>query len=160
LEGNIIGSATMALRAGRNGSVPEPSAAKTEQRNTAITYGDKFILKLFRHIEPGMHPALESARFLASKKFPHVPPLAGSLEFHRADGQQACLGIMSGFIPATDGWRFTQDALRRYFDRVRTLPAEAREDYSMTSLVELAEKGASPAAMEIIGTYFDAARLM
>jgi maltose alpha-D-glucosyltransferase / alpha-amylase len=156
-EGTLVGSTSSVLR----GNVPEPSAAKTEERNTVITYGDKYILKLFRRLESGVHPALESARFLAEHEFAHVPPFLGALELHRGDGEHTCVGILSGFIPNSKrGWEFTQDALKRYYDRVRTLSNDARDDASITSLVELAEKGVPNSAVETIGTYFEWARLM
>ncbi len=156
-EATLAGWTRVPLR----GEVPKPSAARTEERNTVITYGDKYILKLFRRLESGTHPALESAQFLARKDFPHVPPFLGALELQRNDGERTCLGILSGFIPdAKRGWEFTQDALKRYFDRVRTMSNDAREDESITSLVELAEKGVPNSTIEIIGTYFEWARLM
>jgi maltose alpha-D-glucosyltransferase/alpha-amylase len=156
-EGNLVGFTNSALR----GTVPEPSAARTEERNTVITYGDKYILKLFRRLESGVHPALESAQFLAKQGFAHVPHFLGALELQRGDGEHTCLGILSSFIPnAKRGWEFTQDALKRYYERVRTLPNNAPNDASITSLVELAEKGPSDAAIETIGTYFEWARLM
>jgi maltose alpha-D-glucosyltransferase / alpha-amylase len=143
------------------GAAPEPSAARAEGRNTNIVYGDKYILKLFRRLEQGVSPALEAAQFLARKNFSHVPPFAGALDLERADGQRTCLGILTGFIPnATRGWDFTQDALKRYFDRVRTLSNNARDDASVNSLVELAEKGVPNSAVETIGTYFESARLL
>jgi maltose alpha-D-glucosyltransferase/alpha-amylase len=90
-----------------------------------------------------------------------VPPFAGALELERANGEHTCLGILSGFIAnGTRGWDFTQDALKRYFDRVRTMSNQVREDVSTNSLVDLAEKGVSNSAVEIIGTYFESARLM
>src|SRR5262249_53188660 len=117
-EGTLVGMTNSALR----GDVPEPSAARTEERNTVIIYGDKYILKLFRRLESGVHPALESAEFLAQHGFSNVPPYLGALELHRGDGERTCVGILSGFIPnAKRGWEFTQDALKRYYDRVRTL---------------------------------------
>jgi maltose alpha-D-glucosyltransferase/alpha-amylase len=156
-ENSLAGSTDASLR----GQVPEPSAAKTEERNTVIVYGDKFILKLFRRLESGTNPALESAEFLAEKKFPNVPPFVGALELHRGDGERTCVGILSGFIPnTTDGWKFTKDTLRRYFERVRALPNDAPDDLSVTSLVELAEKGVADSAVETIGSYFESARLM
>jgi len=104
---------------------------------------------------------LESAQFLAEKNFPNVPRFAGALELHQRDGVRTCLGILSGFIPdSKDGWSFTFDALRRYFDRVRTLPNSAREDESVLSLVELAERGVSASAAETVGTYFESGRLI
>jgi maltose alpha-D-glucosyltransferase/alpha-amylase len=161
-RGSLNGYPASVPRAARVGEVPEPSATKTEQRNTAIIYGDKYILKLFRRIEAGVHPGREAAQFLADRNFPRVPPFAGSLEFQSDDGERTCVGLLHGYIAnATDGWQFTLDALRRYFDRVRTLPTEARDDGSAdASLIDLAEHGVSDPAAEIIGTYFETARLL
>jgi maltose alpha-D-glucosyltransferase/alpha-amylase len=156
-EATLTGWTRGALR----GEVPQPTAQRTEERNTVISYGDKYILKLFRRLESGTHPALESAEFLAEKSFTHVPPFLGALELERMDGEHTCLGILSRLIPdAKRGWEFTQDALKRYYDRVRTMSNDQRDDVSVTSLVELAEKGLSNSAIEIIGTYFEWARLM
>ncbi len=159
---SLSGFSTPALRAIANHGVPDPAASKTDQRNTLLTFGDKLILKLFRRIEAGVHPGLEAAQFLAEKQFPHVPPLAGAVEFQREEGERSCLGILTGYIHnATTGWQFTLDALQRYFDRVRTLPTEARDDGStVLSLVEMSEQGIPDAAVEIIGSYFEAARLL
>ena len=91
-ECSLMGSTESLLR----GVAPEPSTGKTEERNTIVSYGDQFILKLFRHLETGKHPALEAAEFLAQKKFPHVPPFIGALELERGNGDRTCLGILSG----------------------------------------------------------------
>ncbi|HET7623718.1 MAG TPA: maltose alpha-D-glucosyltransferase [Verrucomicrobiae bacterium] len=161
-NGSLVASASHELRAVRNEPAPEPVTARTEQRNTSVAYGDRFFLKLFRRVERGINSGLEIARFLAEKEFTHVPPLHGALEYQSDNGERACLGILSGFIPsAQDGWQFTQDALRRYYDRVRTLPREAlATDSGQTSLVELAANPPSYAVREIIGTYIEPARLL
>jgi maltose alpha-D-glucosyltransferase/alpha-amylase len=156
-EDSLVGWTESALR----GGAPEPSAAKTESRNTVIVYGDKYILKLFRRLEAGLHTGLEAAQFLASKNFSHVPPFAGALELERAGGEHICLGILSGYIAnATRGWDFTQDSLKRYFERVRTLSNDARQDASVNSLLDLAQEGVPNSAVETIGTYFESARLL
>ncbi|MDB6020448.1 MAG: trehalose synthase, partial [Pedosphaera sp.] len=160
--GCLNGFAAPALRAFRNGNVPEPSTPRPRQRNTNIVYGDKFILKLYRRMEAGAHPALESAQFLAGRNFPHVPPFAGALDYLRQDGGRTCLGILSGYIAhATDGWHYTMDALGRYFERVRTLSADAGTEVPATApLVNLAERGVPEAVAEIIGSYSESARLL
>ena len=57
-EANLVGWTRSALR----GDIPPPSAQRTEERNTVINYGDKYILKLFRRLESGTHPASWSPR--------------------------------------------------------------------------------------------------
>ena len=140
----------------------ESTAIKTEQRNTAIIYGDKLFLKLFRRIETGINPGLESALFLSEKHFPHVPALTGALEFQRENGDRACFGLLSAYIPnAQDGWHFTLDALSRYFDRVLTLPATAREDdFVGLSLIDLADREVPKNSTQLLGTYFESARVL
>ena len=52
-----------------------------EQSNSSLIYGDRFILKLFRHLEPGINPDAEMGRFLTEKTtFDRTPPFAGSIE--------------------------------------------------------------------------------
>ena len=55
-----------------------------EQSNTSLTYGDQFILKMFRRVEAGTHPDLEIGRFLTERaRFPNTPPLLGALAYRR-----------------------------------------------------------------------------
>jgi maltose alpha-D-glucosyltransferase/alpha-amylase len=117
---------------------------------------------MYRRMEAGVHPALESAKFLAERNFPHVPPFAGWLEYQRDDGTRTCLGMLSGFIAtATEGWHYTMDALGRYFERVRTLTANADAEVPATTpLVGLPERGVPEAVAEIIGSYSESARLL
>ena len=160
--GALAGISSAAVRAARTETALHPNAIRTEQRNTAIIYGDKFFLKLFRRIELGINPGLESAQFLAEKQFPHIPAFAGALEFEREDGEHACFGLLTAFMPnAKDGWTFTLDALRRYIDRVRTLPPETLNDGSSgMPLVELAQREMPSATAQAIGTYLETARLL
>ncbi len=160
-QGQIITISTAAIET-TSANALEATATKTEQRNTAIVYGDRYFLKLFRRIEIGINPGLESSQFLAEKQFPHVPAFAGALVFQRPSGDHACFGLMSQFIPnAQDGWHFTLDSLRRFFDRVQTLPPTAVQDTSSdSSLVDLAVSDVPKSSEQILGTYFEMARLL
>ena len=53
-------------------------SAESEQSNTSIVYGDRFILKLFRRVEPGVNPEIEMTAVSDRARLPHMPPLAGS----------------------------------------------------------------------------------
>ena len=56
--------------------------AAAEQSNTSIIYGDRFILKLFRRLEPGLNADREIGQYLTDTlKFDRVPPFAGSIEY-------------------------------------------------------------------------------
>ena len=122
-EGSLVGSTNSALarrRAGTFGGADRGAQHRHHLRRPIY----------FKTLPPpGIRHASRAgiSGVPCGKNFTHVPPFLGALELHRTDGEHTCLGILSGFIPnATRGWEFTQDALKRYFDRVRTLPNEAR----------------------------------
>ena len=49
-----------------------------DQANTSVIFGTRFILRLLRILEPGIHPDLEMSQFLTERaKFAHTPPAAG-----------------------------------------------------------------------------------
>jgi maltokinase len=96
-----------------------------EQSNSSIVFADELILKAFRRVEPGENPELELLRFLSSRGFPNIAPLAGWYEF---EGRlvDATLGILQQFLAgATDGWELALDELasdpERLLERVRGL---------------------------------------
>ena len=102
--------------------------AGRSQRHTSIRYGERFVLKLFRRVHWGVNPELELGRFLTERSFPHAAPLAGALEYHRADGERLGVAAVHGWVPkAETGWEYTLRALDRYYERVLSLAGERRK---------------------------------
>jgi maltose alpha-D-glucosyltransferase / alpha-amylase len=168
--GELLAMTTQAFRHLR-GAGDEPlelALMKGEQSNTSIIYGDRLIMKLFRRLEVGINPDLEVGRFLTEKSaFTHIPPVAGALEYRSWDGEPMSLAILQGFVPNQgDAWRYTLDALGRYFDRALTWQgaAEMKElqdvHLSTDMLLSLAEHDLPPTAQEVIGTYLESAWLL
>lgn len=156
------------LRALRELGGPEPEALAAaplgaEQSNSSTRFGDRLVLKLFRRIEEGPHPDLEVGQFLAEvARFPHVPPVAGSLEYRDETGATSVAGLVQGFVRNEgDAWLFTLDAVGRYFGRVLALPPErlAAGAEAGTALA-LARGEVDPFALEMMGTYLEQARLL
>ena len=115
-----------------------------EQSNSSIVFADELILKAFRRVEPGENPELELLRFLSSRGFPNIAPLAGWYEF---EGRlvDATLGILQQFLAgATDGWELALDELasdpERLLKRVRGLGEVTGELHSA-----LASEASDPA---------------
>jgi len=83
-----------------------------EQSNTSIVYGQRAILKIYRRLEPGIHPEVEICRFLTTRTdFRGTPPLLGVLRLRTAAGE-AVAGMLQAFVPdALDGWNYVLDAL-------------------------------------------------
>ncbi len=59
-----------------------PRIQQTAQGETFIQYGPDLTLKLFRNIEPGIHPDLELRRYLTDRtSFENLSPVYGALEY-------------------------------------------------------------------------------
>ena len=48
-----------------------------DQSNSVAFLNDRYVLKLFRRIEPAPNPEFEIGRFLTEREFPRTPPLGG-----------------------------------------------------------------------------------
>ncbi len=123
--GELLGSHTRAFRTvwGARHPVLAPSVYAGEQRNTTVVYGDRFVLKLFRRVEPGVNPEIEMLAFLTARRFPNAPTLTGALEYRADEGDAMSLGILTSFIPNQgDAWQYTIDALSRFFEHALAGP--------------------------------------
>ena len=140
---------------------PEPALLGVEQSNSSIRYGDRWVLKLFRRLEPGINPDLEIGRFLTEKAgFPHTPPVVGGLEVRPARGEAMTLGVLQGFVENEgDAWTYTLDALRRFYERALTRAGEPPAAVRAHLVDEVAED-LPPEVYEVMGTYPATARLL
>jgi maltose alpha-D-glucosyltransferase/alpha-amylase len=132
-----------------------------EQSNTAIMYGDRVILKLFRRLEPGLNPDAEIGRHLTEKTtFDRIPPFAGSIELGPAAGDvEATILIMLQGLVANegDGWKWTIEELDRYFETSAPLPFPGNASAELGDPLELSEHSDSQVARDHLGIYLDAA---
>ena len=127
------------------------------------------ILKLFRRVETGINPDLEIGYFLTERAgFPHIPPVAGSIEYRMKRGETAAIGLLRRFVPNEgDAWRHTLDALSQYFDRAVTRPADELKDFLYPAFLrprpfveKLAQTKIPPIAGELIGPYLENIKLL
>lgn len=49
---------------------PEVMQQSAEQSNSSVIIGRQLVLKLFRRVEPGLHPKAEIGRYLTERAFP------------------------------------------------------------------------------------------
>jgi maltokinase len=86
-----------------------------EQSNTSIVYGEDYILKVFRRLQPGLNPDLEVTRALADAGSVHVAPPLAWIEGD-VDGQPTTLGMMQCFLRnASEGWDMATASVRDLF---------------------------------------------
>jgi maltose alpha-D-glucosyltransferase / alpha-amylase len=132
-----------------------------EQSNTSIVYGDRFILKLFRHLEPGLNPDAEIGRHLTEKTtFDRIPPFAGFIELEPAAGEAetTTLTMLQGLVANEgDGWKWTIEELDRYYETTAPLPFPENASAELGDPLELSEHSVSQVARDHLGIYLDAA---
>ena len=82
-----------------------------EQSNSSLVLDERYALKLYRRLAPGMNPELEVLRFLTERGFEHTAALEGYIAY---EGRplEATLAIVQEFVPAKgDGWELALDTL-------------------------------------------------
>src|SRR6185369_1955857 len=111
----LTGVTTREFRHLRGNDTLDAQVLKVEQSNTAIVYGQRLFLKLFRKLEPGINTDLEITRFLNEEtSFANTPRLAGALEY-----ESMTLGLLQGYTKNSgDAWQYTLDSISRFFDRI------------------------------------------
>jgi maltose alpha-D-glucosyltransferase/alpha-amylase len=97
-----------------------------EQSNTTAIADDKFVVKIFRRLQSGIHPEIEMGRFLTDiVHYPNAPPFLGSMELREANSCTA-LAVAHEFIQNQgDAWTVTNAYLDRFVDEQRVLAPDA-----------------------------------
>ncbi|MFZ2490359.1 MAG: maltose alpha-D-glucosyltransferase, partial [Thermoanaerobaculia bacterium] len=165
-HGAAVGVPTRAFRELRGSEKLEPRLLSAEQSNTALVYGQRLFLKLFRRPEAGINTDLEVTRFLNEETdFRSTPRVAGSLEY-RPEGatETFTVGILQGFTPNSgDAWAYTLDSIGRYFDRLLSVagaPARIANSIPAEQPLALSQQELPEEVRELVGDYIaDAERL-
>ncbi len=122
----------------------------SEQSNSIAFVSDRWVLKVFRRIEPATNPELEMARFLPAHGFTRLPALGGALEYERPGLDPGTLAVVQAMVRHQgSGWEYTVDELRRYYERAlarakranrHAESLEARDGQDMWERRELLER--------------------
>ena len=115
-HGTLVGQRTAAL----DQDVPrlESFVSRAEQSNTSIIFGDRYILKLFRKLEPGINPDIEIGSFLTQRGFKNTPAVLGTVEYKGQSGEPCAIGILQQFVRNEgDAWSYTLKSLGSFFER-------------------------------------------
>jgi maltose alpha-D-glucosyltransferase/alpha-amylase len=92
---------------------------KSTEANTSINYDNRFLLKMYRKVDQGLHPDLEITRFLSEQvKFEHVPAYTGSVAWENERGS-ILLGLMQVMVENHgDGYSYFLERLHNYKERI------------------------------------------
>ena len=92
-----------------------------EQTNSTLLVGRQAVIKLFRHLVPGVHPEAEMTRVLTERGFTGSPALLGDIVREDKDGVSYAVAIAQRFVDNQgDGWTWTLGALGRILDEGAT----------------------------------------
>jgi maltose alpha-D-glucosyltransferase/alpha-amylase len=115
--GELVFSSTSAFAAAqpRTLEVEHPSY---EQSNTLTILGRQWVLKGYRQLRQGINPEIEIGRHLTEVvPFPHIAPVAGSLEYRDADGRVTALAMLQAYVDNQgSGWNYAIEYLGRFLD--------------------------------------------
>jgi trehalose synthase-fused probable maltokinase len=136
------------------------TVSRAEQSNSSIVFENRYILKLFRKLEPGINPDIEIGSFLTEHHFRNTPAVLGTLEYRRHDGVFAYAAILQAFVRNQgDAWKFTLDALKGFFEHA-VREARPAPHFKSNHPLHLAETTMPATVREYIGDYLDSARLL
>jgi maltose alpha-D-glucosyltransferase/alpha-amylase len=165
-SGRLLATPTKAFKtlAGGPAAALQPQPMQAEQSNTSVIFGDRLFFKLFRRPEEGVNPDLEIGRFLTERAaFPHVPQVAGALEYRRGKGEPMTVAIAQQLVPNSgDAWHYTLDSLGRFFEEAIVRHPEITDPPvpEGLSLFQAARMEPPALARETMADYLDRARLL
>jgi maltose alpha-D-glucosyltransferase/alpha-amylase len=144
-------------------AVLELRLLKEKQTNTSLAFGERLVLKVFRRVEPGIHPEIELGRCLTDKtSFQHAAPVVGLIELRRPHGANTALGVWTGFVPNQgDAWTHTLHVLGSFYDHALTR-RDREPDLALPSrpFLGVLDEELPQAAKDALGSYLESARLL
>jgi len=117
-----------------------------EQSNSSSVVADRWVLKMLRRVEPGIHPEVEIMSHLNAVGFPNVPEMVGTLEYvpnsalvgtsHNVE--PATVATMVGFIRIDDdAYAVAVNQAAQFLEWAATLRVEDMTDaYAPSFLVD------------------------
>jgi maltose alpha-D-glucosyltransferase / alpha-amylase len=163
-DGDLVASHTSAFSEQYADTMPvlESFVSRAEQSNTSVIYQDRFILKLFRKLEPGINPDVEIGRFLTERKFRYTPAVLGAIEYRAKQGDSVCAAaILQEFVRNQgDAWKYTLESLAGFFRRTGASEGKEAPELENHHPLELINSEVPPQVQELIGPYLESARLL
>jgi trehalose synthase-fused probable maltokinase len=161
-KGDLIGSRTTALDRECDDTAPSLKAvgSRAEQSNSSIIFEDRYILKLFRKVEPGINPDIEIGTFLTEHLFKNTPAVLGFIEYQPRKGEPVYAAILQAFVRNQgDAWKFTLEALSGFYQRAM-VQGRSAPPFKSSHPMHLAETAMPGTAREIIGPFLKSACIL
>ncbi|MFD2570574.1 putative maltokinase [Spirosoma soli] len=101
-----------------------------DSSNSAMTFGDKYFMKLYRKLFRETNPEVDMVAFLTDESnFANIPAFGGSIVWKRDDTPDVTLGMVQRMVPNDkDSWAQTGDYLNDFLYAVPQRLFAIRED--------------------------------
>ncbi|MBD2700511.1 putative maltokinase [Spirosoma sp. BT702] len=101
-----------------------------DSSNSAMTFGDKYFLKLYRKLFQETNPEVDMVAFLTEEsEFANIPAFGGSIIWQRSNFPDVTLGMVQRMVPnEKDSWMQTGDYLNDFLYGVPNRMFAIRED--------------------------------
>lgn len=101
-----------------------------DSSNSAMTFGDKYFLKLYRKLFEETNPEVDMVAFLTDESnFPNIPAFGGSIIWQQPGRPDVTLGMVQRMVPNDkDSWMQTGDYLNDFLYGVPNRMFAIRED--------------------------------
>lgn len=142
------------------GSELEPRLLRAELGNLLVSFGDKWLLKIYRQLGDGISPEAEVGRWLSGRIEPGiVPAMVGEMTWRPARGTPVTLGVLREWVPSEGtAWALASEELRRFFDRA--VVADKPPPVIEGTLLERAERAPPEEVASLVGSMLDWAVLL
>ncbi len=133
----------------------DPYRLHAEQRNSSIVFGDRFIMKMYRRLEGGVHPEVEVGEFLLRHAATdHEAVLAGGLEYRVPNEEPLTIAVLHGFV-CNEGLAYglTVNSLSRFFEYTQLTKKDESLLLETRSSLDLACQEAPDSLRGVIGDF-------
>ncbi len=125
-----------------------------------VTFDEKYFLKIFREVEFGLNPEIETNVLLTQEKFAYSAKVIGTINYLKGI-KNFNFGLIQQFIPhMRSAWHYTLDETDRYFERIKIKAKLNPHAEIIVPVLEKIRQGPTDEANELIGPYFEWARMI
>jgi maltose alpha-D-glucosyltransferase/alpha-amylase len=168
----LLGSARVAGRAGQlvgtafepgleeDGGDPKSLGAK--HSNAAIQYGGRFLLKVYRRLEPGRNPELDAGRLLSNQAPGLSPQYVGAIDYRSGRAEPSTVALLQRFVPNEGtAWDHACAEVGRFYERIlASHEAPEPPPSPLGPLASHARQPLPPVLGETMNAYYEIARLL
>lgn len=116
-RGNKGRLSTVSLKRFLISKTQEVTVENREEEHVSVIFGQKFFLKIYRKLEPGMSPEFEISDYLTRKNFEYMMPLRASLQYSVYNEENTTLAILYDYVPNQGNfWQNTLNYLMKNYE--------------------------------------------